>query len=380
MGPAILPGPPGYNGVSAAIKLGRCYDSGVIGVGYELLQAARTAAENGDDARAAYLLTKAVERQPDLREAWRERAVARSMLGDHKGAVEDLTQALKLDPSDNWSLHLRSRIKVLAGDQQGSLDDLIGVLKAEPELAVAWAERAWREDLLGRHDMALRCAQRAVSLDPDDVECRASLAMVLSSLGRFDESLVECQRIIESDATYLDVQVRRSQCLYMLRRFGEARDALALIVQDAGATGQDWFEYGRALVASGEYRAGIEALTKARELGEGAWVDAMMGVAWAHLSESARGRAMIDSALPALAAEYQGNGGDGFNLAFCHALRSKYADLLGIGALEAEADRAAASHLLARAIETDPTSLPWARCFAAFDGLWSRPELARWRV
>ena len=71
---------------------------------------ARKALKAGDAQTAVDILDLVVRRWPRFADAWRERAVARYMAGDAKGALRDLGRALEIEPRHFEALATKAAI------------------------------------------------------------------------------------------------------------------------------------------------------------------------------------------------------------------------------------------------------------------------------
>ncbi len=71
---------------------------------------ARKALKAGDARTAVDILDLVVRRWPRFADAWRERAVARYMAGDAKGALRDLGRALEIEPRHFEALATKAAI------------------------------------------------------------------------------------------------------------------------------------------------------------------------------------------------------------------------------------------------------------------------------
>ncbi|MFE7191466.1 tetratricopeptide repeat protein, partial [Kitasatospora sp. NPDC057541] len=80
---------------------------------------------------AEALLTRAVERAPDLPTAWANRAAVRFERGDVPGAVGDLDRAIALDP-DPLALYNRGLAHRRLGNRSAAVEDFTRALAADP--------------------------------------------------------------------------------------------------------------------------------------------------------------------------------------------------------------------------------------------------------
>ncbi|MFC8723367.1 tetratricopeptide repeat protein [Kitasatospora sp. NPDC057198] len=88
-------------------------------------------AEHGRLPEAEALLSRAVERAPDLTAAWANRAAVRFERDDVLGAVADLDRAIALDP-DPLALYNRGLAHRRLGDPAAAVEDFTRALAADP--------------------------------------------------------------------------------------------------------------------------------------------------------------------------------------------------------------------------------------------------------
>jgi tetratricopeptide (TPR) repeat protein len=66
---------------------------------------------------------QAIKIDPNYVNAYNNRGVARSKLGDKQGAIEDYTQAIKIDPNYVNAYYNRGVARSELGDKQGAIKD-----------------------------------------------------------------------------------------------------------------------------------------------------------------------------------------------------------------------------------------------------------------
>ncbi|MBC7801623.1 MAG: hypothetical protein H7Z10_13460 [Gemmatimonadaceae bacterium] len=86
----------------------------------------------GSAGEAVDSFDAALDLEPDLLEAWRGRAQARSRLGDSSGAVRDIQEALRREPRNFAALQDLSRMAEGATDWRGALAAHEQLLKVAP--------------------------------------------------------------------------------------------------------------------------------------------------------------------------------------------------------------------------------------------------------
>src|SRR5262245_75852 len=77
----------------------------------------------GRSVQAIPLLDRLLEYDPGNRRALQERGFAKSISGDHAGAIQDFTEVFRLDPTRTDGLTSRADARARAGDQPGAISD-----------------------------------------------------------------------------------------------------------------------------------------------------------------------------------------------------------------------------------------------------------------
>jgi tetratricopeptide (TPR) repeat protein len=87
-------------------------------------------AEQYDEAIGCF--TDAITVQPDLAEAWHQRAVARYQVGDVNGAIQDLRQTVQLEPRNFLAFKNLTDIAAARDDWKGAYAAWQKVLEIDP--------------------------------------------------------------------------------------------------------------------------------------------------------------------------------------------------------------------------------------------------------
>jgi tetratricopeptide (TPR) repeat protein len=87
----------------------------------------------GQDDEAVNSFSDAITLQPDVAEAWHQRALARYHAGDVKGAVHDLEETVRLEPRDFSAFHTLADIATAREDWKGAYAAWQKVLEIDPK-------------------------------------------------------------------------------------------------------------------------------------------------------------------------------------------------------------------------------------------------------
>ncbi|HEY4042634.1 MAG TPA: hypothetical protein VGM32_12425 [Rhodopila sp.] len=87
----------------------------------------------GEDDEAVASFSDAITLQPDVGEAWRQRALARYHFGDVDGAIHDLQETVRLEPRDFPAFRTLSRIAEAREDWKGAYAAWQKVMELDPK-------------------------------------------------------------------------------------------------------------------------------------------------------------------------------------------------------------------------------------------------------
>jgi tetratricopeptide (TPR) repeat protein len=119
-----------------------------------------------DPRVALEALSKAIELNPQLSEAWLNRGIVHSRLGDQSAALRDYDRALKLSPDDAIVWLNRGVALMRGGDLRSAQRCYTGAIKRNPGYAMAWDNRGVVRLKLGDPRGAFSDHDKAIKLDP----------------------------------------------------------------------------------------------------------------------------------------------------------------------------------------------------------------------
>ena len=384
----------------------------------------------GDYRRAIYLCEQAIERDSTLLDAQQELADARegfitnqilkaydaSEAGDNEEARRVCDELLELSPDDSSVIYTRSffhdseeearrdlmLVAALDAEDPDSLQRKANALqmlerldeseqvwstlvKLAPDDAENWVGRAEVRMSLFRHTEALHDVNEAVRLDPQSAEALVVRGSVMRELGRFEEAIVDAKRAkhLDSEVPLADGVI--ADALFRLDRYPEAERAFVELTEKPEVSANDWTSYACVLTELGRPTEAMKLLLEqvARDERETGWHSAMAhALCAAERWDEAIQHSDEALSLDRLAVSKQ-EYGSLYELAWCLAHRvciaEKHANAgcgLGIDVnIDVKAERDEAAGLLRQAIESDASSLLFAKSAREFDSFWSHPDL-----
>jgi len=178
------------------------------------LAAALEAERREDEAATIQHLDRALSWDPQLPDAYTQRALERLRAGDLVAALADSTQAANLEgPRGVSGLSARSLVHQRAGDHDAALADIeaiVGILSDYPEqIPVALNQRAYARALAGRDlELGIQDIQKAIELTGAD-QPSASLSVRAAFLdtrgflyqlaGRTAEAIVDLDQAVDAE-------------------------------------------------------------------------------------------------------------------------------------------------------------------------------------
>lgn len=153
------------------------------------------------------LLNSLVERNPDYAYAWYQRGVARWVLKDYPGALEDLSVAIRLRPRDGRAYLIRGILHGDMGDYERAVSDHNQAVALMPQDLTAYGQRlkAFGEDAL-LYDRALEDFREILRKTADARSQSAELlyrGIASGFLGLYEDALAEFRRVAALDPEYV---------------------------------------------------------------------------------------------------------------------------------------------------------------------------------
>lgn len=128
----------------------------------------KTAASQGRDAEAIALFTRAIDKDPSLVAAYRDRGEAKRRTNDYPGAIEDLDRYLRVETADAFAFGRRCFLRLETGDHTNALADCNRALflDAEKDTIYVLNNRARAHSWLGNKEHALADYSLVILIDP----------------------------------------------------------------------------------------------------------------------------------------------------------------------------------------------------------------------
>jgi len=175
-------------------------------------------------AKAATLVKKALELNPDLPEAYI--ALANLQMGERDGLVKakaSLEKAIELSPY-NGTARLRYAWMIAMDDLPGAAEQMRLAQEYDPLSGIANGAYCSFLQFQNRFDEAIKFCERAVELSPESPASRILLSDAYSLAGRFDDAFAQVQKRIDETKGGDRLTAKGSLADYFIRA-GRRKDA-----------------------------------------------------------------------------------------------------------------------------------------------------------
>jgi tetratricopeptide (TPR) repeat protein len=186
------------------------------------------------DAEEVLYQTEQIRLNPRSAEAYRDRALARSHTGDHRGAIEDYDVAVRLDPNNGFTYNNRAVAHIEMGHVEEAIADYTDTIRLWPNLFAKGSEfappshayygRAKARSVQGDLDGALADFDMAIAGEPENGEYYVNRGLCRRRRGEAAEALADCNRAVELSPDQMVVYRERA---HARRDAGDKAGAMA---------------------------------------------------------------------------------------------------------------------------------------------------------
>ncbi len=186
----------------------------------------------GDYEGAIKYFDKAVKLNPNLAEAYYNKALSLRRLGRFEEALKWYTKAIELNPTDPDFYYNRGIVRKKLGDLEGALEDFKRATELNPLFVRAYNNMGNVYYSLGNAEKALEMYERALSINPNYLDALFNAALVLRETGRCDEAVKYYDRILSITPNNAAALIDKGICLKELGRFDEAEKLYRKAAED----------------------------------------------------------------------------------------------------------------------------------------------------
>jgi tetratricopeptide (TPR) repeat protein len=236
------------------------------------LELGRTLAAQGREAPAMTALTRAVELEPNLAEAWRELAALHAARGDAKACDQAYAHFTRLAPPQR---HLAEAGVALANRRLETAKSMLRQRLAQaPQDVAAMCMLAEVEAERENYVEAERLLGQCLKLTPGYSSARFNLARMLYSQQKAAPMLPLLERLRQMDPANLQYRALQASAFGLLGQNERSTQILSALLAEFPGNESLWLSYGHSLRMAGRLDEAVAAYRKSAELRPG------FGEAW----------------------------------------------------------------------------------------------------
>jgi len=156
-------------------------------------------AEKTDMNKQIEFYTKAIQLDPDYKDAYNNRGIAKYNLGKYTEAITDYDKAIQLDPNFKEAYNNRGISKNNLGKHTEAITDYDKAIQLDPNYKAAYNNRGNVKDDLGKYTEAITDYDKAIQLDPNFAQAIGSKGCSLVKLGRYGEAVDTINKALKLD-------------------------------------------------------------------------------------------------------------------------------------------------------------------------------------
>lgn len=158
----------------------------------------------------------------DRSNAFANRGVAYTGMGQYAEALRDFTSAIGLDGKNAEAFNGRGQALTESGKMDEAFADFERAIALDPGYANAYYNRGNAYAAKGDMPAAIASYDRAIALLPSDIASLANRAIAHEELGEFESALADYDALAKFTANGTDVYYGRGRIEYFLGRFAAA--------------------------------------------------------------------------------------------------------------------------------------------------------------
>ncbi|MCX5906362.1 MAG: tetratricopeptide repeat protein [Deltaproteobacteria bacterium] len=149
-----------------------------------------------DPKKAIEYLNNVIKLQPDLAEAYSNRGIAYSYLGQQRHAIENYNEAIRLKPNDAETYVNRGNAYRILSQYQRAIEDYNEAVHLKPNLAAAYYNRGKAYSYLGQKQRAIEEFNETIRLKPDDAAAYYNRGVAYADIGQKQRAIEDFNEAI----------------------------------------------------------------------------------------------------------------------------------------------------------------------------------------
>ena len=225
--------------------------------------------QQGNHQEAIAHLDAALELNPNLANAYLNRAAVNLSLGHYKETITDCDNALKLNPDLVLAYINRATAKTFLEEAEEAIDDYNAVLELNPDFAIVYNNRAMANIALKRYKEAIADCDSALKLDPNLVQPYICRAMARSALEQNETALADFDIALKLAPDSVEIYFARAHFKFALKDYAgtiEDYDKIVSLNPELGASLNVYGHRADAKYHLRDYEGAIEDYDKVIQL------------------------------------------------------------------------------------------------------------------
>ena len=162
--------------------------------------------------------------KPDFAEAYSNRGITRSKMGDYEDAIRDYDLALKIKPDFAEALNNRGIAKSELGNYEDAIQDYEQALKIMPDYVEAYSNRGYAKLKLDNHKDAIEDFNLALQIRPYDAKAYDNRGIAKSKLGNYKDAIEDFNLAIAIKPDYAEALNNRGNAKLQLGDYEGAKE------------------------------------------------------------------------------------------------------------------------------------------------------------
>ncbi|MDE0399882.1 MAG: tetratricopeptide repeat protein [Candidatus Poribacteria bacterium] len=236
---------------------------------YTEIRQGETELQQGNHRESLACFDTALELNPNLADAYLNRAAVNLFLGHYKEAITDCDNALRLNPDLVLAYINRATAKTFLEEAEEAIDDYNAVLELNPDFAIVYNNRAMANISLKRYKEAIADCDSALKLDPNLVQSYICRAMARSALKQNETALADFDIALKLAPDSVEIYFARAHFKFALKDYAgtiEDYDKIVGLNPELGASLNVYGHRADAKYYLRDYEGAIEDYDKVIQL------------------------------------------------------------------------------------------------------------------
>lgn len=236
---------------------------------YTEIRQGETELQQGNHRESLACFDTALELNPNLADAYLNRAAVNLFLGHYKEAITDCDNALRLNPDLVLAYINRATAKTFLEEAEEAIDDYNAVLELNPDFAIVYNNRAMAHISLKRYKEAIADCDSALKLDPNLVQSYICRAMARSALKQNETALADFDIALKLAPDSVEIYFARAHFKFALKDYAgtiEDYDKIVSLNPELGASLNVYDHRADAKYYLRDYEGAIEDYDKVIQL------------------------------------------------------------------------------------------------------------------